>query len=104
MYKKFKKFVGPKQPVNIEQVLKALANGRRLFILNLLKDKKRLSVGEISKKIKLSLKSTSKHLVILSAAGLLEKEQKSVQVYYSVSSELNFSVRTILNIILQDYM
>ncbi len=60
-----------------ERVLKALANRRRLAVISYLKNKKEASVGEIAEHIKLSIKATSKHVALLAAAGVLEKEQNS---------------------------
>jgi len=59
----------------LEKVLKALANKRRLAILKFIKKSNRASVGEIAGAIKLSFKATSKHLLILSNVDILEKEQ-----------------------------
>ena len=65
-----------------EQLLKVLANRRRLGIIKHLKDRREASVGVIADAIKLSLKATSKHLAILYATGLVEREQRSLLMYY----------------------
>ena len=52
---------------HLEFQYKALANRRRLAILKYLKYHNKASVGDIAKEIKLRIKSTSKHLRILSA-------------------------------------
>ena len=70
---------------DLERILKALANKRRLAILKFLKRKKEASVGSIAGEIHLSFKSTSRHLSILASAGLVEKEQRSTQVFYRIS-------------------
>jgi len=73
---------------NLERILKALANKRRLEIIKSLKREAgyELSVGEIAEKIKLSFKATSRHLKILSEADILEKEQRNIQVFYRIDS------------------
>jgi len=38
--------------------------------------------------LKLSFKSTSKHLAILFGAGIADKEQKSLSMFYSVAEPL----------------
>ena len=81
----------------LEKIFKALANRRRLSIISLLKNEKDLSVGNIAEKIKLSFKSTSKHLSILASVDIIEKEQKSSQVFYKISPNLNESIRKILS-------
>ena len=69
----------------LEQIFKALANRRRLAILRYIKEHKEASVGEIAGYLKLSFKATSKHLAVLTSAALLEKEQRSVQMFFSTS-------------------
>lgn len=71
----------------LERTLKALANQRRLAIIRYLKKEKEASVGDIAENIKLSLKATSKHLGILAGADIVEKEQRSLQMWYRLSSE-----------------
>lgn len=83
----------------LEKIFKALANRRRLLILNFLKKKKRANVGEIAEAIKLSFKSTSRHLNVLISAGILDKEQSSLYVFYSFSSEQNEVLKIVLGII-----
>ncbi|HEY4495381.1 MAG: hypothetical protein A2869_00045 [Candidatus Levybacteria bacterium RIFCSPHIGHO2_01_FULL_40_58] len=83
----------------LEKQLKALANKRRLTILKLLKSKQRLAVGDIADAIKLSFKATSKHLVILYSAGLLEKDQVNLTVLYRLSNNLPFGISHIIGIL-----
>ena len=71
---------------SLERPLKALANRRRLAILGYLKRRPEATVGEISGAIKLSFKSTSKHLAILAAADMVERDQRSLQMYYRLVS------------------
>src|SRR3990167_5169 len=63
----------------LESNLKALANRRRLAIVRFIKKKNETSVGDIAEEIKLSLKSTSRHLAVLFSAGILDREQRSLQ-------------------------
>lgn len=71
-----------------EKVFKSLANRRRLLIIDFLKSRGPANVGEISRQIKLSFKSTSRHLGVLAAAAILDKKQKSLNVYYQIASDL----------------
>lgn len=80
----------------IEKQMKALANGRRLAILKHLKKSKDTSVGEIADAIKLSFKATSKHLIILYAAGIVEKEQDMLIVKYSISGNLHKATKQVI--------
>lgn len=76
-----------KKAVELERVLKILANRRRLAILNLLRRRKETNVGDIAEAIRLSLTSTSKHLTMLERAGFVEKEQRSLNVFYRIASD-----------------
>lgn len=84
---------------DLEKTLKALANRRRLAILKHLKEKGEASVGEIADKIKLSLKATSKHLGILSALDIVEREQRSSQAFYKISVDQKPTVKHVLSIL-----
>lgn len=66
----------------MEKQYKALANRRRLAILKYLKSHPQATVGDIANEIKLHLKATSKHLRILAAADFVDREQKSLNVFY----------------------
>jgi len=88
-----------KKMVKLERHLKAVANKRRLAILNFLKKKKVATVGEIAENIKLSFTSTSKHLLILNAAEILEKEQINLQVFYKISNTQTPIVKCIISIL-----
>lgn len=83
----------------LEKIFKALANRRRLAILTLLKKKKQANVGEIAEAIKLSFKSTSRHLSVLVSSGILDREQSSLYSVYSFSAEQSEILRKILNVI-----
>ena len=82
-----------------EKVLKALANRRRLSILKYLKEKKEATVGELAAKIKLSFKSTSKHMAVLSAADIVEKDQKNLSMFYYISSKQSPVSKNILELL-----
>jgi len=71
----------------LSRKLRALGNERRLRIMEELLRHKRLTVGEISDKIKLSFRSTSRHLKVLENAGFVSWEQVSINMYYFISSE-----------------
>lgn len=80
--------MGAEKHKETERILKALANRRRLTIVEFLKKRRDASVTAIAAELKLSLKATSKHLALLSAAGILEKEQRSTNVLFWVAKDL----------------
>lgn len=81
----------------MERVLKALANRRRLAIVKFLKREGEATVGDIAEAINLSFKATSKHLNILHAADLVEKEQRSLSMFYRLSSQFKSIIKQISN-------
>ena len=83
----------------LEKVLKALANKRRVLILKHLKHKGKSSVGEVADAIKLSFKATSKHLMILSNMDIVDKEQESLTMYYFLPKISHPMVAKLLSII-----
>ncbi|MFH1866774.1 MAG: metalloregulator ArsR/SmtB family transcription factor [Patescibacteria group bacterium] len=83
----------------LERNLKALANKRRLAIIKYLKSHQPAPVGDIADAIKLSFKATSKHLTVLKGADILESEQKSKLVFYSLSSELSRVSKSVISYI-----
>ncbi len=64
----------------ITKSLKALANERRLRVVLILSIKGPRTVGDIAKELKLSLKSTSKHLQLLAAREMIEMRQSGTRV------------------------
>jgi DNA-binding transcriptional ArsR family regulator len=72
----------------LERILKALANRRRLAIISFPKGKKEANVGDIAESINLSLKSTSRHLSVLSGADILDRDQRSSEVFYKLNSAI----------------
>ena len=79
-----------------EKILKALANRRRLAIVYFLQKKGRATPGGISEEIKLSFKATSKHLGILFATDLVDREQFGLRVDYYLTRPLHHIVRATL--------
>ncbi len=83
----------------LERQLKALANRRRLAILNLLRRRREANVGDIAEAIKLSFTSTSKHLLMLERAGFAKKEQKSLQVFYRIAPDASKILPHVLSLL-----
>ncbi len=81
---------------DLERILKALGNKRRLAAVNYIRKEKVASVTAIAKNIKLSLRSTSRHLGILLTADILEREQAGLMVYYNISKDAPLIVKEIL--------
>lgn len=84
---------------DLEKILKSLANKRRLAIVKYLKNRKDATVGNIAGHLKLSFKSTSKHLNILFLAEILEREQKDLQKFYSLTKPFPDILKPLLTIL-----
>lgn len=78
-----------------ERVLRALASRKRLEIVRLVLDRP-LSVTDIAEKVRLSHKATSRHVILLAQADLLDSERVGSYSYYRVSRELPKIARSIL--------
>jgi len=85
--------------IKLERILKAVANKRRLAILKYLKIAREAPVGDIAGQIKLSLKATSKHLAILDGVDILEKEQRSKQMFYRLAGNQTSLIKHLLSIL-----
>jgi len=83
----------------LEKILKALANKRRLAIIRYLRENKEAPVGEIANEINLSFKATSKHLNILSAIDIVEKDQRSLQIYYRLAANQKPAAQRIIHLL-----
>ena len=83
----------------LEKILKALANRRRLAIIKHLKENREASVGGIADAIDLSFKATSKHLGILAAIDIIEREQKSSQMFYHLASQQESAAKHIISLL-----
>lgn len=81
----------------VERILKALANKRRLSIVKFLKKEKEATVGDIAGAIKLSFTATSKHLGVLAAADIVEKEQRGLEMWYKLSPDCHRIAKHISN-------
>lgn len=84
---------------NIEKILKALANTRRLEIVRFLNKEKEAPVGQIAEAVGISFRATSRHLGVLRNAGILDKEQKSLEVWYKLEAHPHSIVSHTLNIV-----
>lgn len=82
-----------------EKILKALANRRRIKIIKYLERNKKASVSELAEHLKLSFKSTSKHLAVLKSADIVQSEQVSLACFYSLSKPVNPVVSKLLSIV-----
>ncbi len=85
-----------KSEVQLERVMKALANRRRLAALRIIKKRKKITVGDLAESLNLSFKATSKHLALLTGAGILEKEQQSINMFFWISADMPESARPVL--------
>jgi len=80
----------------VVHLFKALSNPKRLAIIELLLRKKELPLEKISQKIRLSYKSTSKHLLLLESRGIVIRKQKSLRAFYGINEDRKICLVNIL--------
>ena len=68
----------------IAKMGKGLGNENRYRILEILMKGPR-TVGEVASRVKLPQPVVSQHLTVLKGAGLVDRERKGQEVYYSVN-------------------
>ena len=73
---------------DLEKIFKGLANRRRLVIVKFLLSAREATVAEIAERLRLSIKSTSKHLAILRQLDIVDNRQDGLSVYYRLSDTL----------------
>lgn len=84
---------------HLEKLLKALANEKRLKILELLKGRRVLNVGEIAKMLDIPLNTVSRHLRILEAVDIVSHTRKRTEIYYKLSKYHNAVIRNVMSIL-----
>ena len=82
-----------------EKEQKAFANKKRLEILIYLSKQKEASVSSIASQIKLSVRSTSRHLAVLRLAEIVDREQRGPEVYYKIETQLQTIPKNLLDMI-----
>lgn len=71
----------------LTRCLKALANERRVRILEELLGSMPLTVDALARRIKLSYQATSKHVAQLERCDLVDRTRQSLEVYYRVNRQ-----------------
>ena len=68
------------------QICKALADAKRLLILNALRDGE-MTVGDLASSLELPQATVSQHLAILRQRGLVYSRRHGVNVFYQISNQ-----------------
>jgi ArsR family transcriptional regulator len=68
------------------QICKALADAKRLLILNALRDTE-LTVGELASSLELPQATVSQHLAILRQRNLVSSRRNGVNVFYKIANK-----------------
>ncbi len=66
------------------RVIKAMAHPTRLFVVDELSRHGEHCVWELTRMVGADMSTVSRHLAILTGAGLVEHEKRGMQVYYRV--------------------
>ncbi len=83
------------------QIFKLFANINRVKIIMLLQQKGRLNVTDISDDIGISLKSASKHLVMLDRFDVINGEGKSGHVFYILNSNMPVDIKQVISLFIK---
>lgn len=79
-------------------IFKILGNINRLKIIILLKEKGGMYVGDIATKLDISIKATSKHLIMLSNLDVLEYKGQSGHVLYFINPAMPEDLKKVLKL------
>ncbi|HBH16664.1 MAG: Transcription activator HlyU [Parcubacteria group bacterium GW2011_GWD2_43_10] len=83
----------------LQKILRILGGHKRVEIIKLLLNGEELSVGEIASQIKLSHTATSKHVVMLRQAGLLDRRQAGFEAKYWLEKDLPHQLAALVKLI-----
>ncbi|MEK7123839.1 MAG: ArsR family transcriptional regulator [Patescibacteria group bacterium] len=75
------------------QIFKALSNINRVRIIKILSGNDRMNVSEIANELDISLKATSKHLIILHNLDVLSNKGKDSRVEYWLNPDLPADIK-----------
>lgn len=83
------------------QIFKALGNKSRLSIIALLADGRERTVSEIAASIHVTIKGTSKHLILLHNLDILTNNGKAGHVFYAINDKMPKDIRSAINLFLK---
>ncbi|WP_280564925.1 metalloregulator ArsR/SmtB family transcription factor [Chromohalobacter sp. 48-RD10] len=72
-------------PINIDKLLRVVANPSRAYILDMLESRGEMSVTDINAKLDLSQSALSQHLKPMREAGAVEIRRASQTIYYRIA-------------------
>ena len=81
----------------LERILKPLANKRRLVALRTIKQRREASVGQIAEELKISIQAASRHLQLLARSDIIDSDQRSLSVYYTLAKVQHPSIRALID-------
>lgn len=71
--------------IRLENVFKVLANQKRLMILSLLLEEREMFLQAVCERLRMPLKTASRNLALLKAAGFVVSKTKRAQVVYEIN-------------------
>ncbi len=77
--------------------LRAIAHPMRIAIIDLLNEKKKLSVTDIYEYLKIEQAAASHHLNILKSKGILASRRDGKQIHYSLKNSTLLEIITCIN-------
>ncbi len=80
------------------QIFKAFSNINRIGIVKFLSQRDKSSVSEIAHHLDISLKATSKHLIILHNLDVLDSKGKDNRVFYWLNAEMPKDIKQVIKL------
>ena len=80
-------------------IFKALGNPYRLQIIRLLNKNGKMSVSDVTTELNISIKNTSRNLILLQNVDILKSQGKSDHVYYEINPEISKDIKQIVKLI-----
>jgi len=81
------------------KIFKALGNPYRLQIVRLLNKNGKLSVSDVTAELNISIKNTSRNLILLQNVDILKSLGKSDHVYYEINPDIPKDIKQIVKLI-----
>ncbi|MEK7614272.1 MAG: helix-turn-helix transcriptional regulator [Patescibacteria group bacterium] len=82
-------------------IFKILGNINRLKIVSILNEKGGMYVGDIATKLDISIKATSKHLILFGNLDVLEYKGQSGHVLYYINPVMPEDIKKVLKLFLK---
>lgn len=85
-------------------IFKALSDEARVRILHLLIERKEMCITDIEHILDFTQTKTSRHLIYLKNAGIVNSKKKDQWVFYSIREEVYDFINSVMNFVKKDQL